>query len=249
MTPENSEITMAVSRSLVLCLSLIIYTSPVLADDRDDQYNQLADSNQENAHYASAPRLSDLLRWKDSLSDILPQHPAADNMDSNNSASVATSQQMKRVIWCNGFTGCARNVKDRKRHLVRKEENRQRPVRSKRPFCNSYGCFNSGRKRSLRTTTEERHKPAEAEDQRVATDMWPWARIKKLFCNGYGGCQNMGKRLQARPDSSDSTPVGSEHPMDRPFSKESLHSAGGNKRFFTGGYEDDVNALIDEMKR
>lgn len=212
---------------------------------------QLADSNEVNAHYASANRLSDLLRWKDSLLDILPQHPAADNMDSSNPASSATSEHMNRVIWCNGFTGCAWNVKNRKRQPVRNEENRQRPVRSKRPFCNSYGCFNSGRKRSIRTTAEGRHKPSEAEGQRVATftDKWPWARIKKLFCNGYGGCQNMGKRLQARPDGSDSTLGGSEHPTARPFSKESLHSVGGNKRFFTGGYEEEMNNLIDEMER
>lgn len=246
MSPEKYETTMSVSKSLVLFLSLIVYISPVFADEPDELY-QLALSNAKSVQSASIPRLSDVLGWKDSAPDRLSHRPVTDDANARKLASLAATQQTKRVF-CNGFTGCGGRFRGRRR-LPTPTGFGQQHIVSKRPFCNTYGCYNSGRKRSIEEPTENSLEISQTPDQKLITlaDEWPWTRIKKLFCNGYGGCQNMGKRLQLAPGSSES--LTGEHPLSLPFSKDSLHLDGGKKRFFTSGYDDDMDSLIDSMRR
>ncbi|CAG5125907.1 unnamed protein product [Candidula unifasciata] len=136
MAPENSETTMLISKSIVLLLSLIVYTSPVCADEPSELY-QLALSDAKSDQPANAPRLSDVLRWKDSLPDRLSPNPATDQADSSRLAAFASSPPAGISL-----------------------------VIRKRQFCNSYGCNNGG-KRAIQAPLENNLEPSQDANQKM----------------------------------------------------------------------------------
>ncbi|KAK7110076.1 conoCAP-like [Littorina saxatilis] len=126
--------------------------------------------------------------------------------DTEDDANMAAEEMPKRVF-CNGFTGCGGRHRDRSR---RQEIYGKRliPVLVKRPFCNSFGCYNGKRSsiaafpvtnggpaaRTFRARTMARALGIAGDEEERA----PRVPGKRLFCNGYGGCRG-GKRSLYSP--------------------------------------------------
>nr|ARS01357.1 ccap 1 [Deroceras reticulatum] len=247
MLPDKASHILSTGSTLALALSLLFCTLRVYAEDPDQDYSNLPLTNtasvQSTDSESQAARLSDLLKLKDSVSYILP--PETDIQESDNGEQTDSSELPKKVF-CNGFTGCGGPLRSRRRM---KDPDTELRVLSKRPFCNSYGCYNSGRKRFGQTSSISKDDTLQVPRQKVTTfaDGWPWARMKKLFCNGYGGCQNMGKRLkQFNPDVENQ--VSSDQRLPSPVSKV-VHSSGGRKRFISSNFDEDFDSFIDSMRR
>nr|E3PQQ8.1 RecName: Full=ConoCAP; Contains: RecName: Full=ConoCAP-a; AltName: Full=CCAP-vil; Contains: RecName: Full=ConoCAP-b; Contains: RecName: Full=ConoCAP-c; Flags: Precursor [Conus villepinii]CBM40423.1 ConoCAP protein [Conus villepinii] len=64
----------------------------------------------------------------------------------SSSRSEYDDNDVSKRVFCNGFTGCGGRHRDRSRRQERYGK-RLIPVLAKRPFCNSFGCYNG--KRSL----------------------------------------------------------------------------------------------------
>uniref|UniRef100_A0A0B7A201 Uncharacterized protein n=1 Tax=Arion vulgaris TaxID=1028688 RepID=A0A0B7A201_9EUPU len=124
--------------------------------------DQLPSSNSDSLHLSSDeagnPRLQDLLLLKQSLSEVLSKVPELDDKDYENEDHPEETKQTKRVF-CNGFTGCGGRFRGRRRQQQPVEEigKRRLPNFGKRPFCNSYGCFNSGKKGLISFPSKIKH--------------------------------------------------------------------------------------------
>lgn len=126
-----------------------------------------------------------------------------DNDDGENSSNTGEGEVSKRVF-CNGFTGCGGRHRDRSRRqeVSMLYGKRLIPVLVKRPFCNSFGCYNG--KRSSGASTGFRYPAGSSPSIRARMLAETLAAAegasepavtagKRLFCNGYGGCRG-GKR-------------------------------------------------------
>ncbi|CAL1538789.1 unnamed protein product [Lymnaea stagnalis] len=152
---------------------------------------------------------------------VAPRAPrsALDTKVLDNSAQLGVNKR----VFCNGFTGCGGRFRQRRRH--------------KRPFCNTNGCYNSGKKRAYEIESETRDDATELGPQ-AADEGWTGEKLKKLFCNGYGGCQNMGKRARV------GEPSGNQEEGLLPFPREEM-----KKRFYSAGYDEDMDDLANKMGR
>jgi hypothetical protein len=247
MLPDKASYILTTGTTLALALSLLFCTLRVYAEDTDQDYNNPPLTNTASVRStdseSQAARLSDLLKLKDSVSFILP--PETDIQQPDNGEQTDSSELPKQVF-CNGFFGCGGTLRDRKRM---KDPDTELRILSKRPFCNSYGCYNSGRKRFGQPSSKSKDDTLQVPRQKVTSfaDGWPWARIKKLFCNGYGGCQNMGKRLkQFSPDVGNQ--VNSEQRLPSSVSKV-VNSSGGRKRFISSNFDEEFDSFIDSLRR
>ncbi|KAH9496863.1 hypothetical protein Btru_010028, partial [Bulinus truncatus] len=215
---------------LVTWLSLITCTAFVYADE-PSQYFNFPLTSTENVHTQpddqSPPRLQ---HTKPSmLYRLSPNFDRGDNGGPLD-GSLADGMDVTKRVFCNGFTGCGsfrRGSRRRPKAVVGKRLQDQ--AISKKPFCNSHGCFNSG-KRSGELPSEDA--------QKFSDDEFPALMTKKLFCNGYGGCQNMGKRLLLLEKLKD---------RSRQWDSDSADTLG--KRYWTGGFDEDVDSLVDSMSR
>lgn len=190
--------------------------------------------------------LSDLLLVKQSILDALSKPPsAALDKDFDTEDQTYKSRLTKRVF-CNGFTGCGGRFRGRRRQQqpVAEIGKRLLPNFRKRPFCNSYGCYNSGKKRFSSGAALNK----ESKFNSLADSLLQ-ERIKKLFCNGYGGCQNLGKRLVVL-DTAVAKAVSDDVKPSFPVPARSLLSnLGGLKRVFTPELYDDIDSFTNTMRR
>lgn len=206
------------------------------------------DNSQSLADEQNLPRLSDLLLVKQLILDLVSKSSSASaDKDFQVEAEDQTDQsRLAKRVFCNGFTGCGGRFRGRRRpqQPVAEIGKRLLPNFRKRPFCNSYGCYNSGRKRfSPGPDIEEVSKVT------PLTDALLHERMKKLFCNGYGGCQNLGKRLVLL-DAAVAKAVSDDHKPSFPVSTRSLlNKLEGMKRIFTSDFDDQVDNLISSMRR
>lgn len=185
----------------------------------------------------SAARVLDFLQFKQPLAVGVPQPGLVKVSD-----DLLEVPELTKRVFCNSFTGCGGRFRNRRVQQQPAGELHKRLMSlAKRPFCNTYGCYNSGRKRAIQASLET---PEVLTGQKFVTssDGLQWNRIKKLFCNGYGGCQNLGKRLSMLTDDV-AKEINNGHSASVPFSKAALGSLGGSKRFFTSSFEDDVDSL------
>nr|UMA82992.1 venom-related protein CAP-superfamily [Conus ebraeus] len=80
-------------------------------------------------------------------SEPLPgPRPESSLPSSSSSGSEYEDNEVSKRVFCNGFTGCGGRHRDRSRRQERYGK-RLIPLLVKRPFCNSFGCYNG--KRSL----------------------------------------------------------------------------------------------------
>uniref|UniRef100_A0A0B7A380 Uncharacterized protein n=1 Tax=Arion vulgaris TaxID=1028688 RepID=A0A0B7A380_9EUPU len=256
MFQQNTATIMNMARTITLVLTAIICTFAVSAEDTNEFYSELPMSNtntaiaQLSSDQTSNNKLSNLLKFTKSMSDILSQNYGTDIKEPDYGEQQRTYELAKR-IFCNGFTGCGIRIRGRRRiqEPVSGLE-KHMPAISKRPFCNSYGCYNSGKKRSHSPSENKNDTPDVAGSKvKTFTNSWPWARIKKLFCNSYGGCQNLGKRLsQLNADITKDASNG-QHQLSLPVSKATFDLTGGKKRFFTSNFDEEIDSLLDNMRR
>ncbi|XP_059153028.1 uncharacterized protein LOC131938834 [Physella acuta] len=224
--------------SVFLMWSLNILLPIVLTQEPGEFFNTLhlttdEDVKQRTSHPA---RLDDLPQASQHRLEAILQGKFLSDADGSLQDSGALREDKR--VFCNGFSGCGGRFRGRRRQKNAAEVRKrlQHPKVSKRPFCNSYGCNNGGKRIS--------EIPSELGDDvtwRDGSDAELPTRFKKLFCNGYGGCQNMGKRILLLPVNS---PVRDSNP--NPFLPPPVNDVSGQleKRFWSGGYEDDMNQLV-----
>ena len=150
-------------------------------------------------------------------------------------------------VFCNGFTGCGGRFRAQRRRQGQHDTD-------KRVFCNSQGCGN-GRKRTMRSSAGHGGRGGN-----VDMELWRQAMqrleelqrgslrglSKRLFCNNYGGCHNVGKRLHTAPADSQRPEVGTLLPRLDFLSDQRQHSQA--KRFFASGFDGDMDSLIDNLR-
>ncbi|XP_076461927.1 conoCAP-like [Babylonia areolata] len=138
---------------------------------------------------------------------LLPSHP---DPSSQTGEQLDDNGDISKRVFCNGFTGCGGRHRDRSRRQGRAGK-RLIPVLVKRPFCNSFGCYNGKRSSSLSSLVEpvDRYTARAlarmlaaayaAREQRQREGVQRLGPLsKRLFCNGYGGCRG-GKRSLFSP--------------------------------------------------
>ncbi|KAL8558879.1 hypothetical protein ACOMHN_054310 [Nucella lapillus] len=124
--------------------------------------------------------------------------------DENN--EINNDNKIKKRVFCNAFTGCGGRHRqiNRRRRLYGK---RLIPVLVKRPFCTSFGCFNTqssspakfSRARLLRGLPG-RQRVKERRGRKVGGGDGGGGgagvgKGKRLFCNGFWGCRNAKRSL------------------------------------------------------
>lgn len=128
---------------------------------------------------------------------------ATDNDDEYPPNTAEEDNEVSKRVFCNGFTGCGGRHRDRSRRQE-KYGKRLIPVLVKRPFCNSFGCYNGKRSAQAFPLLNA---AAASYRARVLAHALAAARRhegsagrpgKRLFCNGYGGCRG-GKRSLFSP--------------------------------------------------
>ncbi|GFR98267.1 hypothetical protein ElyMa_001014300 [Elysia marginata] len=234
-----------------------------IADARQQASQQSSDGQQQH--------LMKLLSMKSSLSDLLAPNQVEALSDSGNEDSqldisanggdgVYSDIQppADKRVFCNVFTGCGGRFRAQQgQHGT-----------DKRVFCNSQGCRNGGRKRGMLTAAAAQ---GDAKENKGGFDMKLWKQAlkrleelhlgklrglsKRLFCN-YGGCHNVGKRRgptarHSQPsfpseDAKASIMVNSFLPKLEFVSSRQGHS--NQKRFFSGGADADLDALINSFR-
>ncbi|XP_076439495.1 uncharacterized protein LOC143279361 isoform X2 [Babylonia areolata] len=129
--------------------------------------------------------------------------------DNNNDIDV-----VEKRVFCNRFTGCGGRHREmvRRRRLLGK---RLIPLLVKRRICTSFGCFKTSAPSTGQATFRRRTRlfqPSktftkavkEEEERREEEEVKEGGRsdvepVKRLFCNGYGGCQGGRKRSLFSP--------------------------------------------------
>nr|ARS01358.1 ccap 2 [Deroceras reticulatum] len=213
----------------------------------NSRFHQLPSSSPDNIVLSSeenTPRLNALLRLKLSMLDILSQFPEEDGQVYDPQDQLDTSRLTKRVF-CNGFTGCGGRFRGRRRQQppVAEIGKRLLPNYRKRPFCNSYGCYNSGKKRFNQVPIKNG-----AAQMAPLTEDWFQDKIKRLFCNSYGGCQNMAKRVVVMdPDVARS--VNEELRTPFPFSRLTLEKLENLNQAFSSDFDEEAAGVLSNMRR
>ena len=220
--------------------------------------------------------LMKLLSMKNSLSDLLTPDQIeglshrASQLDSNNDIAEdgvyrSLEPAAEKRVFCNGFTGCGGRFRAQRRHPGQHGT-------AKRVFCNSQGCRNGGRKRAMAAAAAGKFNNREGRKPvKEGMDMELWKQAmqrleelqlgklrgfsKRLFCNNYGGCHNVGKRRPSGPDrlrlrsGEDKTEaVGASSVLPKlGFLSDGQHRIEG-KRFFSGGFDGDMDSLIDSLR-
>ncbi|CAG5131683.1 unnamed protein product, partial [Candidula unifasciata] len=189
--------------------------------------------------------LSELLLVRQSILDLISKSSSASVDKDLESEDPTDKSRLTKRVFCNGFTGCGGRFRGRRRQQqpVAEIGKRLLPNFRKRPFCNSYGCYNSGKKRFSPGPNMN-----EVSKMTPLTDGMLHERIKKLFCNGYGGCQNLGKRVVLL-DAALAKAVSDQDKLSFPLTTRSLLSKlEGIKRMFTSDFDDQVDNLISRMR-
>lgn len=156
-----------------------------------------------------SPLLLQLLRSLHNTDSYIPASTSTTKTgadDSDNYASASSDEDESKAavkrVFCNGFTGCGGRHRDRSR---RQEVFGKRliPLLVKRPFCNSFGCYN-GKRSGLETLETDRllgpvregflEGAGLADDGEEVGSLEMQGR-KRLFCNGYGGCRGSKRAL------------------------------------------------------
>nr|ADX20597.1 CCAP-1 [Aplysia californica] len=258
---------------LFLVINVMLASIPLSTVTADEFFKQPAESKttvkRSTSGESKPPRLLELIEMRDAVSSMLPVDDTPSltrNFDGTSGVGdglQAGGSQVPRLfkrVFCNGFTGCGGRFRGRRRQLneaLGKRRLSQQRV-GKRPFCNTLGCYNGGRKRH----EEEEVESAKVEEQLkelvstssrlpVLSPRGGWnldEKVKRLFCNGYGGCQNGGKRWGKSGMGTKQTGASSRN-LALPLSDESLKKLSTMKRFFAGGYDNDMEGLIDSLKR
>ena len=128
------------------------------------------------------------------------QEHATDSIDDYTNADY--DNEVSKRVFCNGFTGCGGRHRDRRHH--RQAGKRLIPVLVKRPFCNSFGCYNGKRSpKAFPLASVVAAYRARMLAQTLAAGRREEGAAggvpgKRLFCNGYGGCRG-GKRSLFSP--------------------------------------------------
>nr|AQS80494.1 CCAP-2 precursor [Charonia tritonis] len=217
-----------VSRGHILYVILLPVLARVAADDADEQimsemmsgdHDGASNSNSlvRSSEHSSLPRslILQMLRSGSlrgaASSAPLPAPPAQPLLSRlADKAEYGQDGEVTKRVFCNGFTGCGGRHRDRSRRQERYGK-RLIPVLVKRPFCNSFGCYNGKRSSSSFSIVD----PVAAYRARVFAQMMAAAESarrgeegerpagvvvpgKRLFCNGYGGCRG-GKRSLFSP--------------------------------------------------
>nr|ADX20598.1 CCAP-2 [Aplysia californica] len=240
---------------LVLVLNVMLASIPLSAVTADEFFKQPAESKttvkRSTSGESKPPRLLELIEMRDAVSSMLPVDDTPSltrNFDGTSGVGdglQAGGSQVPRLfkrVFCNGFTGCGGRFRGRRRQLneaLGKRRLSQQRV-GKRPFCNTLGCYNGGRKRH----EEEEVESAKVEEQLkelVSTS----SRLPVLSPRG---CQNGGKRWGKSGMGTKQTGASSRN-LALPLSDESLKKLSTMKRFFAGGYDNDMEGLIDSLKR
>lgn len=221
----------------VFILIILIRIQLPLSSPRIDHLPLSSSESVQMTDGVNTPRLEDLLKLQDSMLNTFSQTPTLDN---NESSSGDQIPGLEKRVFCNGFTGCGGRFRGRRRQQpVAEIWKRLQPVFRKRPFCNSYGCY----KRFGQVPPS-----SEASQATARVDRWPEDRTKKLFCNGYGGCQNLGKRLVILDDDVPKE-VGQGQRTSSPLTKALLNKLEGRKRLFSSSLDQDFDNLIINLVR
>ncbi|BFZ01990.1 hypothetical protein BsWGS_05030 [Bradybaena similaris] len=247
------------SSFLLTALCILLCGTHICTSEPSNDLSQLPVSNLRNSQlpFSSADSsqstsddslssLSDLLLVKQSILDALSKPPSAALDKDFDAEDQPDKSRLTKRVFCNGFTGCGGRFRGRRRQQqpVAEIGKRLLPNFRKRPFCNSYGCYNSGKKRFSSGAGLN-----EAANVSPLADALLQERIKKLFCNGYGGCQNLGKRLVVL-DTAVAKTVSDEVKPSFPVPARSLLSKlGGLRRVFTPELDDDIDSFINSMRR
>ncbi|KAL8576910.1 hypothetical protein ACOMHN_067360 [Nucella lapillus] len=225
---------MMMSGGHVLYFILLPVLAQVAADETDEQIMSevMSGGDQERASSRTNPLLIrppshlplqdspllppsfllQLLQNPDSPRSASASAPDSLSQSSQTSGELDESGEVTKRVFCNGFTGCGGRHRDRSRRQERYGK-RLIPLLVKRPFCNSFGCYNGKRSSGLslvnpadsyrarvlarmlaatRSASARLHQPQGAEERGMG------APGKRLFCNGYGGCRS-GKRSLFSP--------------------------------------------------
>ena len=198
--------------------------------------------------------------------DRSSRNSVMENSDSESLENDIVRPTPKRVF-CNIFTGCGGKFRVGRRkhhrpsqHIARKRflfPDTDKYIIGKRIFCNPQGCFNGKKRSGSEMNIFDQLKPAASKRARNLSRINSFLvdTIKRPFCN-FGGCANAGKRTtsvqQSKRSGLTSFPLTSDDlggPIVAPVTRASFQNWQQMKRFFAGGYDNDMQSLIDSLKR
>ncbi|KAK7011915.1 CCAP protein, partial [Biomphalaria glabrata] len=218
---------------LVTWLSLTMCTVFVHAEKPSQYLNQFPLTSTENVHSLaddqSPPRLQHL---KTSMLDLFSPSPDLESNRALDSAPTTDGgfEKQKRVF-CNSFTGCGGKFRGRRRRLKKTFGKRFLSERlAKRPFCNMHGCSNSGKRSGEVSYGDD----ALIGQLKFSDDELSSLKLNRQLCNSLGGCQNVAPRVGL---------------LERLKQLDSDQTDSLGKRFYSGGFDEDADALAENMGR